>query len=289
MPKELGSLYAPHQADERRMIELAVWTLQVGVTIRAANYQLALSVDVGDGAGEQIFSPLPFTREPISAQANLQVDEVQVTFPNASLGIETATPIVESLASVALSGALDGSTLKIYILDLNTHNTYLHSDWYMTGAPAITRNAITVQLQSGMSLLTRECPKTSVHAECNNALFNTWCTLDEDAWAVGGLAEAGNETELYDSARGEAANWFNGGRLMMLAGQNFGSVRTIMLSEPGYLLMMVPFHNAIAADDQYVAWPGCDKKLETCRDKFNNLANYRGFPQMPPAEIMQGL
>ena len=26
---------------------------------------------------------------------------------------------------------------------------------------------------------------------------------------------------------------------------------------------------------------GCDKRLETCRFKFNNLLNFRGFPDVP--------
>jgi uncharacterized phage protein (TIGR02218 family) len=27
--------------------------------------------------------------------------------------------------------------------------------------------------------------------------------------------------------------------------------------------------------------PGCDKRLETCREKFDNLLNFRGFPDIP--------
>nr|WP_325048889.1 phage BR0599 family protein [Rhodophyticola porphyridii] len=26
---------------------------------------------------------------------------------------------------------------------------------------------------------------------------------------------------------------------------------------------------------------GCDKRMETCRLKFNNLLNFRGFPDIP--------
>lgn len=28
-------------------------------------------------------------------------------------------------------------------------------------------------------------------------------------------------------------------------------------------------------------WPGCDKSAETCRLKFNNFMNFRGFPHIP--------
>jgi uncharacterized phage protein (TIGR02218 family) len=28
-------------------------------------------------------------------------------------------------------------------------------------------------------------------------------------------------------------------------------------------------------------YPGCDRRAQTCLDKFNNLVNYGGIPQMP--------
>ena len=31
---------------------------------------------------------------------------------------------------------------------------------------------------------------------------------------------------------------------------------------------------------------GCDKHLDTCRDKFANAVNYRGFPHMPGNDLM---
>ena len=30
-----------------------------------------------------------------------------------------------------------------------------------------------------------------------------------------------------------------------------------------------------------VAIPGCDGRAETCRDTFNNIVNYLGFPFIP--------
>ena len=29
---------------------------------------------------------------------------------------------------------------------------------------------------------------------------------------------------------------------------------------------------------------GCDKQFATCRDKFSNILNYRGFPDIPPID-----
>jgi uncharacterized phage protein (TIGR02218 family) len=38
---------------------------------------------------------------------------------------------------------------------------------------------------------------------------------------------------------------------------------------------------AIAAGDAFEVTPGCDKSFATCRDRFANQINFRGFPHLP--------
>ncbi len=37
----------------------------------------------------------------------------------------------------------------------------------------------------------------------------------------------------------------------------------------------------IAVGDAFTVSAGCDKRFSTCRDRFANGVNFRGFPQMP--------
>ena len=37
----------------------------------------------------------------------------------------------------------------------------------------------------------------------------------------------------------------------------------------------------IAAGDSFTVTAGCDKRFETCHDRFNNVVNFRGFPHIP--------
>ena len=37
----------------------------------------------------------------------------------------------------------------------------------------------------------------------------------------------------------------------------------------------------IAAGDTFAITAGCDKRVATCRDRFNNAVNFRGFPHIP--------
>ena len=38
---------------------------------------------------------------------------------------------------------------------------------------------------------------------------------------------------------------------------------------------------AIVAGDAFMVSAGCDKRFPTCKAKFDNAVNFRGFPHMP--------
>jgi len=42
-----------------------------------------------------------------------------------------------------------------------------------------------------------------------------------------------------------------------------------------------PMTSDIALNDTFTITAGCDKQFSTCRKKFNNGVNFRGFPSMP--------
>ena len=37
----------------------------------------------------------------------------------------------------------------------------------------------------------------------------------------------------------------------------------------------------IVVGDAFTISAGCDKRFSTCRDRFDNAVNFRGFPHMP--------
>ena len=43
---------------------------------------------------------------------------------------------------------------------------------------------------------------------------------------------------------------------------------------------------ALVPGDRVRITAGCDKRMETCRYKFNNLLNFQGFPDIPGEDWM---
>ncbi|WP_334174994.1 DUF2163 domain-containing protein [Pseudoxanthobacter sp.] len=85
-------------------------------------------------------------------------------------------------------------------------------------------------------------------------------------------------------AGGRAGGWFTHGVAAFLSGENAGlSFEIRYHGETGGSLIelwQVPA-GTVAAGDRVRLTAGCDKQFSTCRGKFANGDNFRGFPHVP--------
>lgn len=79
--------------------------------------------------------------------------------------------------------------------------------------------------------------------------------------------------------------WFERGRLVVVSGAAAGLVAVVKNDRLSGRARRVEVWEAIRADvapgDVVRLEAGCDKRAETCRLKFGNFLNFRGFPHMP--------
>ncbi len=95
------------------------------------------------------------------------------------------------------------------------------------------------------------------------------------------------------SARGFAASgldtfangWFARGLLTFTSGVNNGRDMEVKLHDLSAGVVTIELWQELAATpatgDSFTITAGCDRHLATCRDRFANVANFRGFPHMP--------
>jgi uncharacterized phage protein (TIGR02218 family) len=81
------------------------------------------------------------------------------------------------------------------------------------------------------------------------------------------------------------ATWFASGYVEWTGGANAGRSAEVMLHDVAggvvtLTLLQAPVR-PIAEGDTFSIRAGCDKRLSTCRQKFENAANFRGFPHIP--------
>ncbi len=100
------------------------------------------------------------------------------------------------------------------------------------------------------------------------------------------IAEVRGPAEIFVVEVGGAdENWFSRGAFRVLGGAAAGLASTIKRDVPEDGLRRIELWQElrvpVSQGDQVLLTAGCDKTAETCRAKFNNFMNFRGFPHIP--------
>jgi uncharacterized phage protein (TIGR02218 family) len=89
----------------------------------------------------------------------------------------------------------------------------------------------------------------------------------------------------FSNLVGFGERWFERGKLTVLSGAGRGLVGQIkndtQVGTYRSVELWEQLGTNLATGDLVRLEPGCDKLAETCRAKFNNFLNFRGFPHVP--------
>ncbi len=129
---------------------------------------------------------------------------------------------------------------------------------------------------------------------CDAELGDARCGIDlaSGSYRASGIVVAGLGDRLFSTADLAvfADGWFTRGLLTFTGGANAGRAVEVKRhqkrsGDATVELWQAP-GAAIVAGDAFVITAGCDKQHATCRGKFANAVNYRGFPHMPGNDFL---
>ncbi|MPZ55020.1 MAG: DUF2163 domain-containing protein [Rhizobiales bacterium] len=126
-------------------------------------------------------------------------------------------------------------------------------------------------------------------ATCSADLGDARCTvdLDDPAYRGEGTIVVLTGTSAFTASGLDAFGdgWFTAGRLVWTGGANAGlaiEVKHHRSDGAGVTLdLWQAMPHDIAPGDTFTVTAGCDKRFATCRDRFANGINFRGFPHIP--------
>ncbi len=130
----------------------------------------------------------------------------------------------------------------------------------------------------------------TLHRTCDRRLGDEKCRADLDTPTFSAEAEIGavlsKDTVTVAGLAGFADGWFAAGTLAWSTGANAGMSAAIKSDAvlPGGERRIEFWRQpgaTMAVGDRFRIVAGCDKRVETCRDKFANFLNFRGFPHIP--------
>jgi uncharacterized phage protein (TIGR02218 family) len=126
-------------------------------------------------------------------------------------------------------------------------------------------------------------------ASCDAALGDARCRVDLEDPAYRGIGTitglAGDRGFTASGLAGFASGCFALGTVEWTSGANAGrraevAGHALDAGEVTVSLLEAPVRPT-AIGDTFVIRAGCDKRLDTCRGKFANVPNFRGFPHIP--------
>ncbi|QFT64045.1 DUF2163 domain-containing protein [Roseivivax sp. THAF30] len=124
---------------------------------------------------------------------------------------------------------------------------------------------------------------------CTAVLGDRTCGVDLSApglfWDGTALAVVEARQFSLPELTGVPEGWFSRGRLDVLSGSGAGLsgwIKRDAITEAGReISLWEPLRAEIAPGDALRVTAGCDKRMETCKGKFDNLLNYQGFLDIP--------
>ncbi len=126
-------------------------------------------------------------------------------------------------------------------------------------------------------------------ATCDADLGDARCGVDleSDDWSASAtVVETDGFSTLVASVPGDRpSGFFDAGALTFTSGANAGRRSEVLRhkrdDDGDHLTLWQPMADAIEAGDAFTVSAGCDKRFSTCRDRFANAENFRGFPHIP--------
>ena len=128
-----------------------------------------------------------------------------------------------------------------------------------------------------------------IQSGCDAVLGDRRCGVDLGAEAFSGsfplLAVRERRVLVLPLEAGFEAGWFEGGRCLFMDGAAAGLGGTVKRDgwEAGARLVELWEEPGVmpAPGDVVRLSAGCDRRAVTCREKFQNFRNFRGFPHVP--------
>jgi uncharacterized phage protein (TIGR02218 family) len=224
------------------------------------------------------------------AGSGLDSSEVTAQLGLAVDGAEIAGALADdSLTEADLAaGRYDAAKVELHLVDWSDPSLSVQLATGFLGEVRREGLSFTAEMR-GLASRLGEASGRLYTATCAADLGDARCTVDlTNALYRGSGAIASLTASSAFVASGLDAfadGWFTVGKLTWGTGANAGlaiEVKTHrVLGDGVHVDLWQQMPEALSAGDTFVVTAGCDKRFTTCRDRFANAVNFRGFPSIP--------
>ena len=249
-----------------------------GVVFRATDHDGDLAVE-----GEIYRARAGYSRTAVASEAGLAVGNVDLEGVLDDAGLD---------ADALRAGLYDGAEVRIFVVnwqDPSQGILRLRRGWL--GEVMLSSEGQWRTELRGMSQVLAQRLIEPYTPDCRADLGDARCGVEigDPQWTRPGLVTAPLDALSFTAVidvEGKPNDWFTGGVIIFTSGQNSGRAIEVRGSDlaTGDLVLSFPPPFPVGTGDAFEIYPGCDKRLSTCIDRFNNVLNFRGDPFVPGAD-----
>jgi len=193
-------------------------------------------------------------------------------------------------ANDILSGRYDSAKVELFILDLQ--NLEKGKVVLMTGkiSDIQFKNEIFIVNVKGLKDEINKVIGDVYSPLCRAKFCDKKCKLNGANFEFNGQINAVIDNTTFQTRSKiiieKPNDYFENGIIEFLDGNNVQQKIEIKQFNNGVFMLFTEPPYKLAIGDTFKAIAGCDKRFETCCDKFNNAINFRGEPHLPGIELL---
>lgn len=203
-----------------------------------------------------------------------------------------ATDVEGALSSERISeadiaaGRYDGARVETLLVNWRAPEQHAVLRSATVGKIVLQDGRFVVELEGIGAAMDRRSGRT-FRKGCDAELGDARCGFNLEAEGFSGegvvAAVAGSNAIRATGLDGFAEDWFGHGMLTWTSGASVGRRQRVASHRKDGAGSVLTLWDAVTAapGDTFSIVAGCDKRFATCKAKFSNSVNFRGFPHMP--------
>jgi uncharacterized phage protein (TIGR02218 family) len=236
---------------------------QDGVVMGFTDHDADLIID-----GVTYAAATGISRSAIDTQAGNRVGNLEITALLTSDAITAA-----DLASGRFKGA-EVFVFRVNWADSSQGPLKLMRGWI--GRLTVRDNDYVAEVEGLAKRLTNEIVEL-YSTECLADLGDERCKKDISGWHRTGAVASVVSDRVFTVGLSEADGFWENGLITWTSGHGAGLTSDIRAYTVGRIELMVAPPLGMTVGDSFTLDVGCNKQISTCKDKFDNVVNFRGY------------
>jgi uncharacterized phage protein (TIGR02218 family) len=187
-----------------------------------------------------------------------------------------------------LAGRFDGAEVRAFLVNWAAPEERVEQFRGSLGEVVRSAGSFRAELR-GLSDALNRPQGFAYHPACSAVLGDARCRFQtlQPGYFADRLVETVEDNRVFrfTAFGGFDDRWFEYGRFEMLSGAASGLIGVVKTDRLEGTIRRIELWQSmgddVVAGDAFRVIAGCDKLAETCRTKFANFMNFRGFPHIP--------